>query len=181
MKKIMLSFMAVCLLMNTVAFTAAPVMSPKRLFLCGTAPDKNKCTKEERDKSRRWFIGVPVAVLLAAAAIAGVTLTASKAKQIQEEKKSEVAAQEAMDTTRNEKINQYTQIGLDIKRMEQDIKDLTNTIQQDTQRMRHVKGDASGWESKIKFEEDQLKELNKKLEQLRQDQLRANQNIQNVR
>ncbi len=62
MKKIMQSLVFAGLI--TGSMTSA-IMSPKRLWNCATAPDKNNCSADERKTAKGWLIGGSIAALTA--------------------------------------------------------------------------------------------------------------------
>ncbi len=113
MKKIMVGFIMVSLLINTVA---SAVMGPKRLWQCGTAPDKNKCSESERKEARNWFIGVPAAVIVGALAAVGIIVKSSEVQKMKEQKKEEE------QTTQYAARNVYIGAGMEIKDLEERIR-----------------------------------------------------------
>lgn len=91
MKKFLVSLICMGLLTGSMVSAITPI----RLAKCAFAPEKNNCTKEEKKTALGWFIGVPVAIVVAALALLGIKLTADqqqKIQQLQEQKKQEVAA-----------------------------------------------------------------------------------------
>ncbi len=116
MKKFMIGFIAMSLLINTMASAA---MSPKQLFLCGLPG--NKCTDIQKKESLKWWVGIPVAIIVAVAAAAGIVATAAEVKSIQAQKKREAAAHGIVQAEKDTIKQKYHELGLQIKKLEDDI------------------------------------------------------------
>lgn len=90
----MKKFLVTLICMGLLTGSMASALTPKRLAQCVFAPEKNKCTKEEKKTALGWFIGVPVTIIVAGLALLGIKVTLEqkqKIEAIQAQKKEEVA------------------------------------------------------------------------------------------
>lgn len=104
MKRIIAAILLLGLLSNPISALKQPEFAKKvtRYWQCISKPDKFQCTKEERDRAKKWLIGGTVGALVTALIAAGLVTGAYSTKKITDAvkaKKEQISKEQKESTT----------------------------------------------------------------------------------